>query len=285
MDPISKAVMQAFSVFFTGLLNNIGNGLTNAITPILGLIGNTPLNLTTENPVIHGTWLTMVGVADAFLGLYVTMKLIQIMHGDATGTAHMPLERLIPRIILTVILIHASAFLGQELLIIVNALCALIQTNVQDFVRQVNGGQAFDAHQSFGLAVVLGLVFILSLVRVVFQAIKRVVLFNVLFALSGPAFLMSLDEQTSAWFQFWFRTYLVTGLEQFFQFLTFGLGFQFLISVKQTGFTGFLLAIAILNLTAEIPSLMSRIASSTGASAPGIGTVVRGAVTAATVLL
>lgn len=208
-----------------------------------------------------------------------------MMHGEATGTTHMPLGQFVPKVILTVILIHASSFLGTQLLTIVNALCELVRTNVQDFIRQVNGGQLFNNNQGLGLSVVLALVFGFSLIRVVFQAVKRVVFFNVLYVFSGPAFLMSLDVQTAPWFQFWFRTYLVTILEQFIQFLTFGLGFQFVISSKATGFTGFILAIALLNLTAEIPSIMSRFASSSGSSAPGLGSLVRGAVTAAALFI
>ena len=92
---------------------------------------------------------------------------------------------------------------------------------------------------------------------------------------------MSFHPQTAAWFSFWARTYLVTIFTQFFQFLTFGLGFQFLLVSKQTGLTGFLLAIAMLNLTAEIPGLLARFATSAGATAPGIGQFVRSAVTVA----
>ena len=42
-----------------------------------------------------------------------------------------------------------------------------------------------------------------------------------------------------------------------------------------------LLAIAMLNLTAEIPELLSRFAASAGASVAGAGSLVRSAVTAA----
>ncbi|GHP00759.1 hypothetical protein KSF_108060 [Reticulibacter mediterranei] len=277
-------ITKGISQFFSNAIGTTLNDLMHAITPFLAMIGNTPTAFTTGNPVVHGAWLTMVGVADAFLGLYVTMKIIQMMHGEATGTTHMPLSQFVPKVILTVLLIHASAFLGEQLIAIVNALCELVRTNVTDFLKQVNGGKLFDANQNTGLSVVLAIVFGISLVRVVFQAIKRIVFFNVLFVFSGPAFLMSLDLQTAPWFQFWFRTYLVTILEQFIQFLTFSLGFQFLLAIKQTGFTGFILAIAMLNLTAEIPSIMARFASSTGGSAPGLGSLVRGAVTAAALL-
>jgi hypothetical protein len=160
-------------------------------------------------------------------------------------------------------------------------LCELVQANVMDFIKQVNGGQPFNAGQALSITAVLAVVFTISLVRVIFQAVKRIVFFNVLFVLSGPAFLMSFDAQTAPWFSFWARTYLVTIFTQFFQFLTFGLGFQFLIATKQTGLTGFFLAIAMLNLTAEIPGLLSRFSATAGATTAGIGSLIRSAITAA----
>jgi hypothetical protein len=152
---------------------------------------------------------------------------------------------------------------------------------VQDFIRQVNGGQPFNAGQTLNLSAVLAIVFAGSLVRVALQAVKRVVFFNVLFVLSGPAFLLSFHPHTSAWFAYWGRTYVVTAFTQFVQFTTLSLGFEFLVASKQTGTTGFLLAIAMLNLTAEIPGLLSRFAASAGASVSGAGSFVRSAVTAA----
>jgi len=281
MNPIAQGI----SDFFANLINNVVNSLNTNLGPLVALIGNTPLQLTTGNPIINGAWITMVGIADAFLGLYVIIKLIQMMHGEATGTIHMPVGQFVPKVILTIILIHASSFLGTQLILIINALCAVVNVNVQDLIRQANNGQPVTAQQNVTFFAILTLISLFSLIRVVFQAIKRVIFFNVLYVLSGPAFLMSLDVQTAPWFQFWLRTYLVTILTQFLQFLTLDLGIQFLLATNQTGFIGFVLAIALLNLTAEIPSLLSRFASSAGASAPGLGEIARGAITAAALFI
>ncbi len=277
-------IANGLSQFFSDLIGDTLNDLIGGIGPLVALIANTPLNLTTANPVVHGAWLTMVGVADAFLGLYVMVKLIQIMYGDATGAIHLPLGQFMAKVILTVILIHASSFLGTQIIMIVNALCGLVVTNVQDFVKQVNGGQFFNTGQTLGLTVVLAIVFGLGLFRFILQAAKRIITFNVLFVLSGPAFLMSLDAQTAPWFQFWLRLYMTTALTQFFQFLTFGLGFQFLLATGQTGVTGFVLAIALLSLTTEIPSILARFSGAYYGNVPGLEDLVRGAATAAVLL-
>jgi hypothetical protein len=283
MQRKSEEAMFFNLIDFTALMITL-RGFSQAVAGIVIFIGNTPLNLTTQNPVVGGLWLTMTVTADAFLGLYVIMKMIQMMYGDATGAIHIPVGKFIAKVILTVLLIHASSFLGTQLLLITNALCALLHTNLVDVVTRLNGGQVTGG-QALGISFVLTLTFTLSLIRIIFQAIKRIVFFNVLFVLSGPAFLMSLDMQTAPWFQFWFRTYMTTILTQFFQFLTLVLGFQFYFASKTTGFLGFVLAIAMLNLTAEIPALLSRFATSSGANTAGIGSVVRSAVTAAALFI
>jgi hypothetical protein len=272
--------MNFITPFFLDLINGILQGVSGPIQPLIQLMGNTPLQYTTANPVVIGVWTTLTAAADAFLVLLVTVKAIQMMYGQSTGTLYMPVSQFLPKLILTAILIHLSFLLGQDLLIFNNQLCALVQANGQDFIRQVNGGQPFTVGQNLGLAAVLAVVFTFSLIRVLLQAIKRIVFFNVLFVLSGPAFLMSFDAQTAPWFAFWARTYVVTIFTQFFQFLTFGLGFQFLVATKQTGLTGFFLAIAMLNLTAEIPGLLSRFSATAGANTAGIGAIVRSAITA-----
>ncbi len=134
------------------------------------------------------------------------------------------------------------------------------------------------------LLIVMTIVFGIGLFRVIFQAIKRVIRFNVLFVLSGPAFLTSFHPATAPVFSSWIRLYVVTIFEQFIQFLTFGLGLQFLIATKQTGLTGFILAIAMLNLTAEIPRLLERFGAAAGGQGGGLGSLVSTAVKVAVLL-
>lgn len=273
-------LMNSFVQFCLDQLNSVLGSTQGPLGPLLNLMSTTPAAFTTANPVVIASWTTMTAVADAFLGLYVVLKLIQVMYGQATGSVHLPLGSLLARVILTVILIHLSFFLGQELLALTNLLSGLVRADVQGFIRQVNRGHLLTAQQAPGFAILLGIFFLFGLLRVILQALERIVFFNILLIMSGPAFLMSLDPQTAPWFSFWARTYLTTMLAQFLQFLTFGLGFQFLLASKYTGLTGFLLAVAMLNATAAIPGLLSRFAATAGAGVEGAGTVVRGAITA-----
>lgn len=273
-------ILQQLMVQF--VLNQTNQGLSAPINALIPLVGNTPLPLTTANAVVNGTWMVMTGVADAFLGLIVLLAALQMLYGQVTGTVYVPLSEFVPRLILTVILIHVSRTIGQYLILVNNALCDLVPANLNNFINQVNGGP-LNVGQNVGLLLIVVILGGLSLIRVIFQAFKRIVLFDILFVLSGPAFLMSLHPLTAPWFSFWARLYIVTIFTQFFQFLSIGLGIQLILNSHQTGAIGIFLAIAMLNLTAEIPQLLSRFAGAQGLPAGGLGTLVRSAMTAAIV--
>lgn len=265
-------------------LTDAFNALSGPIAPLVNLISSTPLSFTTQNAIVIAGWRTMTTVADALLGLFIVIGAIQIMYGDTTGSLRMPVGQFVGKAILTAILIHLSALIGEQLLVINNLLCGLVTANIQNFVQGVNNGQLFNNGQAIVLAIVMTIVFGIGLFRVIFQAIKRVILFNVLFVLSGPAFLTSFHPATAPVFSGWIRLYIVTIFEQFIQFLTLGLGLQFLIATKQNGLTGFILAIAMLNLTAEIPALLARFGAASGGQGGGLGSLLNTAVKAAVLL-
>lgn len=243
--------------------------LGGPIAPLVNMISITSLAFTTQNPVVVTAWRTMTVVADLFFGLFLVIGAIQMMYGDSTGSLRMPIGQFVGRAVLTAILIHLSAFIGEQLLILNNLLCGLVDANLQDFVRGANNGQLFNNGQTLLLTIVITIVFGIGLFRVIFQAIKRVLRFDLLFVLSGPAFLTSFHPATAPVFSSWIRLYVVTIFEQFIQYLTLGLGLQLLIATKQTGLTGFILAAAMLNMTTEIPALLTRFGAAIGAGGQG----------------
>jgi hypothetical protein len=277
MDIITNAITQ----FFVNLLNGFLQGISGPFNGLIPLLGNTPLALTTANNVVLGAWQVMTGVADAFLGVLVVIAAVQVLYGQSTGTLYMPISQFIPRLILTAILIHLSLIMGQDLILINNALCGLVRADVAGFILQANGGKPFAAGQTIGLATVLAIIASLSLIRVIFQAFKRIVLFDLLFVLSGPAFLLSFHPLTAPWFSFWARLFVVTIFTQFFQFLGIGLGIQLIVDSHQTGVIGFFLATAMFTLVAEIPHLLSRFSGAMDSPSRGLGGLVHAAVVAA----
>ena len=271
MNILTDAITQ----FFVNLINGFLQGISGPFNSLVPLLGNTPLPLTTTNAVVSGTWTVMTGVADAFLGLIVVIAAMQMLYGQTTGTLYIPPGQFVPKLVLTVVLVNLSQLIGQDLILLNNALCGLVRVDVANFIQQTGGATT---GRVVGLSTVLAILATVSLIRIIFQAFKRIVLFDILFVLSGPAFLLSFHPLTAPWFSFWARLFVVTVFSQFFQFLGIGLGIQLIIDSRQTGAIGIFLATAMFTLVAEIPHLLSRFS---GAQVSPSGGLVRSALTAA----
>src|ERR1700694_4462135 len=154
----SEHEMNPIAQFFVNLFTSILGGSSAAIQPLIDLIGNTPLGVSTANPVINTSWLVMTMVADTFLGLIVVVAAIQVMYGQSTGTLYMPVGQFVSRAVLTGILIHISGIMLQDIVILNNELCGVLHLQVQQFIMMVNGGHPFDAGQTLNLTAVPGVV-------------------------------------------------------------------------------------------------------------------------------
>ncbi len=218
--------------WWTDLMAQVSQAVSHPFPFLTHLFFTTPLNFTVQNPAVILGWKAMTGVADLFLGLFIVIGAMQMMYGEQTGMLFLPARQLVMKAILTTLLIHLSATMGQGLLQLNNLLCTLVAANTNDFIRQFNGGHLFTAGQGLLLDIALLLILGLSLFRLLFQAVKRIVRFNLLFVLSGPAFLFSFHPSTASICSTWMRIYAVTIFEQFLQVLTFTLGWQFLIATK-----------------------------------------------------
>jgi hypothetical protein len=282
MNVITNAITDAITQFFVNIFGGLAQQISALFTVIVPLLGNTPLNLTTANNVVDSTWVVMTGVADAFLGIIILGAAIQMLYGQATGTVYLPLSQFVPKLILTAILIHMSRIIGQDLILLDNALCGLVHANILAFIQQMQGGP-LNTTQILKTSFIFTIIGTFSLVRVLFQVFKRIVLFDILFILSGPAFLMAFHPLTVPWFSYWARLFVVTAFTHFFQFLGLGLGIQLILTSNQTGIIGIFLATAMFTLVAEIPQLLSRFSGAQMAPAGGIGTLVRAAMTVALV--
>lgn len=98
------------------------HGLSGPIAPLVNLMGSTPLAFTTQNALAIAGWRTMTTVADVLLGLFIVIGATQIMYGDTTGSLRMPVGQFVEKALLTAILIHLSALIGEQLLVLNNCL-------------------------------------------------------------------------------------------------------------------------------------------------------------------
>ena len=275
--------------FFVQILQNLFGAqqlaaLSAEIRPLIMLIGTTPLNLTTANDAVDGTWMIFAGVADSLLVLFVVVGAIQMMYGSSVGSLQMPISQFLGKAFLTGILIHLSLIFSQDLVLLNNELCMAVQFDIQQFIMQINNGLAASQGQVVVLSILLTVLFGIGLIRVIFQAIKRIAMIDLFFVIGPLAYVLSFHPVTMPMFSFWGRTFVVTIFTQFLQFLVIGLGIKVLVASNQASLTTVVIAAAILNLSAEIPGLLARFAATPSTNASGIATVVRTAITAATIL-
>ncbi len=265
-----------------GFLNSIGAFLVGPLAPLLALLGNTPLNLTTDNDLVVTAWKVMLGVADGFLLLFVLGGGMQMMIGQATGTLYTPPREFLPRLFAVALAMHASYIWLRTLLIFDNELCGIVHASVHDFLLQFNGGQPLTNAQQLVLAAGLGAFFSLTILRYVFQSIERIVLLNLLFVLGPVGMLLFFLPHTAAYGTYWHRMFIVTCFLQFVQFLAFGLGFAFLAgSGMLSGPTGIILGTGLMLLVTQIPRLFYRLSITAGGQGGGLGGAVSTALIAA----
>ncbi len=281
-----------FGLFWKALLTIINAPNTNPGTQVLGpleplliqYMKNSPLELTSANPVVIGAWGTVLAIANAFFLLLVVVGVLQMMIARSTGSLSIPISQFVPKIMLTSVLMNLSYFFGHDLLIFNNVLCGEINANLQAFFNTLNNGGSITMGQGFLLFFGTTVLLNIAIIRLLFQAFERLVLWNLLFVLSPLAFLLAFLPQTAAVFSFWGRMFVMVTFTQFVQFLAFALAIALLASAGQNGLVGYLLAIAMLFLVAKIPDLLSRFPSMGITNSQGIGHLISTAIIAARLL-
>lgn len=275
-----------FGLFWKALQALINAPNTNPGTQVLGpleplliqYMKSSPLELTSANPVVIGAWGTVLAIANAFFLLLVVVGVIQMMLARSTGSLSIPIGQFVPKIIVTSVLMNLSYFLGH------NLLYGEVNANLQAFFTTVNNGGSITMGQGFLLFLATTVLLNIAIIRLLFQAFERLVLWNLLFVLSPLAFLLAFLPQTAAVFSFWGRMFVMVTFTQFVQFLAFALGIALLASAGQNGLVGYLLAIAMLFLVAKIPDLLSRFPSMAVTNSQGVGHLISTAIIAARLL-
>jgi hypothetical protein len=265
-NPIITASSQEFSQvmtqFFTDRYHETVQELTGGSTlPLMSLLGNTPLKYSTANEFVIASWHIMIGVADAFLGLFVLISILQIFYGDYTGMVHLPIRQFLGKFFLVVILIHLSLTIVQDLIILTNTVCGAFQVDLRTFLLRAD----LQVGPATYFRIVIAFAFIISFIRVLFQSGFRVVRLVIL-AIFGPlAMLSSLHPATAPIFSAWTKLVAIAFLEQLLQTVGFQESIHFFLQVGQNGgtVTTFFLATAMTLFVAQIPGLLARFGGGT----------------------
>jgi hypothetical protein len=274
---IGGAISNAISGLVTGAITFILQQILVPLATLFSFITSVPLQYTTENTIVIQAWTTMTIVADAFLGLFVIIGTIQIMYSDVTGGLRMPLGQFLAKAALTAILIQMSGFIGEQLLNLNNLLAGVAGDSAANFLQTLNADATNPSFNIFSiiLVVVLGVIALI----LIFQGIGRIARFNLLFVLSGPAYLLSFHPATEAIFGTWIRMLFATAFEQFVQFLALTLAIQFVQTTGLTNTAGLLLTIGVMGLTTQVPRMVGElIGSRSSKGGGGLGGIFKAAV-------
>jgi hypothetical protein len=244
------------------------------------VISQTPSVLSYDSPAVGDLWGSMRKVGDVGLAVVTVWAGVNLMiHPHIRAPYHGALE-LIPRVLLSGIMINTSLGWGKFVIDLNNALCATVGSGSMpgwSSLQQVPGDGAVLLNL---IAMVIYLILGLLLMG---QMLMRLALVDALLIIAPLALLCWVLPQTYSWARLWFSTFFATVFVQAIQVLVLRLGAdliqrlpQMLASVgsgpgdsAHAWLATLLLGMAVLQLARRIPRLMPGMP-------PGIGTATTG---------
>jgi hypothetical protein len=195
-------------VFMSGLLGN-GN-----------LISQTPPGLSYDNEAVGVLWGTMRKVANAGLAVVTVWGGVNLMvHPHIRAPYHGALE-LVPRVLLSGILVNTSLDWGHFVIDLNNLLCQALGSTAMpawDSVLQPGAGEVLMNLIAMVIYLVLGLLLL-------GQMLMRLALVDALLVIAPLALLCWVLPQTYSWARLWFSTFFGTVFVQTIQVLVLQLG-------------------------------------------------------------
>jgi TrbL/VirB6 plasmid conjugal transfer protein len=240
--------------FMGGLLGN-GN-----------LISQTPPALSYESDAVVRLWKSLVPVADAGLAVVAVWGGVNLMvHPHIRAPYHGALE-LVPRLVLSGILVHSSLGWGQFVIDLNNALCQRIgSTSIPAWnsVLQPGAGPSLMNVIAMAIYLVMGLLLL-------GQMLMRLALLDTLLVIAPLALLCWVLPQTYSWARLWFSTFFGTVFVQSIQVLVLQLGGAMIqrlpsllpslgsepVDNSRVWLVTLLLGVAVLQLARKVPRLM-----------------------------
>lgn len=258
-------------------------GFMNWVMGSGNVISQTPPALSYANDAVIRLATTIRAAANAGLAVVTVWGGVNlIVHPQIRAPYHGALE-LIPRVILSAILINTSLAWGRFVIDANNALCAAIgSTSIPGWnvAFDPSGGSALLNLIAMAVYALMGLLLLL-------QMLMRLALLDALLVIGPLALLCWVLPQTYGWARLWFNTFFATVFVQTLQVLVLELGGQLIVSLPhllpaiavdpanqgRLWLVTLILAIAVLQLTRKIPHLMPGYPGSQIGGGPHAGTL------------
>jgi hypothetical protein len=255
---------------------------------------STPASYTYNLPGLREMWMLFSALANLLLVTFLMIGGIQVMMGRMTGrAASITPQELISRFFMQALALNSSFFLAQTFIDIENALCSGVLAytlgvmrgqitqnagNVLVFILQFFVTSLLTDGLPLAIAGIFGILCIVMLFLLFFQAIGRLLRLNLLLMLLPLAFLFLTLEQTKEYGMLLVRMFVVTLFTQLLQVAALCLLlllFTFLIAGPSGhGLFAFFMLIGQLFAVYSIPGILTRFGIQGGSA----GGVIRGAI-------
>ena len=284
-DP-GKWAMTMFNAALVGLGQKTTSEVVGSMGWLLGngnLISQTPPGLSYDSDAVIRLWASMVQVADAGLAVVAVWGGVNLMvHPVIRAPYHGALE-LVPRLMLSGILVNTSLGWGHFVIDLNNALCQRIGSTAipaWDSVLQPGAGPALINLIAIAIYLLMGLLLL-------GQMLMRLALLDALLVIAPLALLCWVLPQTYSWARLWFSTFFGTVFVQSIQVLVLQLGAALIqglpallpslgsepVENGRVWLVTLLLGVAVLQLARKVPRLMPGYPTGGGGGGPALGSV------------
>lgn len=247
---------------FDRVLVNLLQGLASAFYHVVDGVLNSSLNFITQtppsgsyaSPTVAGLWGVVRLIANAALVLVALWGGFNVIVRDQLGSPYHGAMELFPRLALGALLVNTSLSWAQIAIDANNALChAVGQAGLPAWERA-------DTSSRLLVDLVAALIYLVTSLLLLLQALMRLALVDVLLVVSPLALLCWVLPQTQGWARLWSTVFFGAVFTQFVQVLALKLGGSVLTELTPMAADSALLAVflgvAVLVLTLKIPSLM-----------------------------
>ncbi|MCA1646183.1 MAG: type IV secretion system protein, partial [Chloroflexi bacterium] len=277
------------TTMFNEALIGIGQKTASDVVGFMGwllgngnLISQTPPGLSYSSDAVARLWGTVRAVANAGLAVVTVWGGVNLMvHPHIRAPYHGALE-LVPRVLLSGILVNFSLDWGRFVIDLNNALCReLGATSIPawDNVLQPGAGPVLMNVIAMAIYLLMGLLLL-------GQMLMRLALLDVLLVIAPLALLCWVLPQTYSWARLWFSTFFGTVFVQSIQVLVLQLGAALIqrlpsllssvgsepVDNGRVWLVTLLLGVAVLQLARKVPRLMPGYPAG-GGGAAGLGSV------------
>ena len=247
---------------FDRVLVNLLQGLASAFYHVVDGVLNSSLNFITQtppsgsyaSPTVAGLWGVVRLIANAALVLVALWGGFNVIVRDQLGSPYHGAMELFPRLALGALLVNTSLSWAQIAIDANNALChAVGQAGLPAWERA-------DTSSRLLVDLVAALIYLVTSLLLLLQALMRLALVDVLLVVSPLALLCWVLPQTQGWARLWSTVFFGAVFTQFVQVLALKLGGAVLTELTPMAADSALLAVflgvAVLVFTLKIPTLM-----------------------------